>query len=147
MPQKTCFVTVGATASFEALVRAIYQPHFLHALAEHGYTDLTIQCGKGGKELCDMLLAEAKDHGPYGIGVATFEFTQNMMQEMRVAKAEGGREEGVVLCHAGTLISMKSWRYVEVLNACRNWFSPRCDTRWRARDCRSKPNATRQSPS
>jgi beta-1,4-N-acetylglucosaminyltransferase len=101
MPCKTCFVTVGATASFDALIRALYDPQFLHALAETGYTDLTIQCGKGGKELCDRLLAEAREQGRYGISVAAFEFTQDMMQEMRVAKAEGGREEGVVLCHAG----------------------------------------------
>jgi beta-1,4-N-acetylglucosaminyltransferase len=105
MSRKTCFVTVGATASFEALIRAIYEPHFLHTLAEHGYTDLTIQCGKGGEQLCDLLLVKAKGQGPYGIRVVAFEFTQNMMLEMRVAKAEGEREEGVVLCHAGTLMA------------------------------------------
>jgi beta-1,4-N-acetylglucosaminyltransferase len=107
MPCKTCFVTVGATASFDTLIRAIYNPQFLHALAETGYTDLTIQCGKGGKHLCDSLLAEAREQGQYGISVAAFEFTQDMIQEMRVAKAEEGREEGIVLCHAGRIASIQ----------------------------------------
>jgi beta-1,4-N-acetylglucosaminyltransferase len=101
MPPKAIFITVGATASFDALIRAALQPGFLRTLSRTGYSELFIQYGKGGKELFDKYLAEAQEHGPYEISVAAFEFTQNMMQSMRVAKAENGREEGLVLCHAG----------------------------------------------
>ncbi|KAF2426472.1 family 28 putative glycosyltransferase [Tothia fuscella] len=102
MPSKAIFITVGATASFDALIQAVLQSTFLHTLARMGYSELFIQYGQGGKELFNRLLEEAQEHGPYGIAVEAFEFTQNMMQSMRVAKAERGREEGVVLCHAGT---------------------------------------------
>lgn len=102
MSRKACFITVGATASFDSLIQAALQPAFLGALAITGYTELAIQYGKGGKELFNRYLEEAKEQGPYGINVIAFEFTQNMMQEMRIATAEEGREEGVVLCHAGT---------------------------------------------
>jgi beta-1,4-N-acetylglucosaminyltransferase len=101
MPRKACFVTVGATASFEALIRAVYDPQFLRSLADTGYTKLVVQCGKGGTKLCDALLSEALKHASFGITVSSFEFTQHMMQDMRIAKAEDGRDEGVVLCHAG----------------------------------------------
>jgi len=99
---KACFVTIGATASFDALIEAVLQPSFLHALKAKGYTNLIVQHGTAGKELFNGLVKAAKEHGPYGIAVEGFEFTNDMTKEMRVAKAENGREEGAVLCHAGT---------------------------------------------
>jgi len=102
MPTKACFVTIGATSSFDALIKAVLRPSFLHALKAAGYTNLTVQYGQGGKELFERLIVESQEHGPYGIVVEGFEFTNQMMNEMRVAKPEDGRAEGVVLCHAGT---------------------------------------------
>jgi beta-1,4-N-acetylglucosaminyltransferase len=101
MPTKACFVTIGATSSFDALIKAVLRPSFLHALKAAGYTNLTLQYGQGGKELFERLIVESQEHGPYGIVVEGFEFTNQMMNEMRIAKPEDGRAEGVVLCHAG----------------------------------------------
>jgi beta-1,4-N-acetylglucosaminyltransferase len=100
---KIIFVTIGATASFDALIRATLQPTFLHTLTDNGYTKLIIQFGRGGDVLFQSLCMEAQSQGPYGLSVEGFEFTDDMMEEMRVVKKEEeGREEGVVLCHAGT---------------------------------------------
>jgi len=99
---KTIFVTIGATASFDALIKAILQPSFLQALKQTSYTSLLVQYGRGEKELFEKLVEKAQKEGPYGLTVEGFEFTQDMTREMRVAKAGEGREEGVVLCHAGT---------------------------------------------
>jgi beta-1,4-N-acetylglucosaminyltransferase len=101
-PTKVIFVTIGATASFDALIRATLQPSFFHALTDNGYTKLIIQFGRGGSDLFRELCTSAQSQGPYGLSVEGFEFTNDMMSEMRVAKAEKGNEEGVVLCHAGT---------------------------------------------
>jgi beta-1,4-N-acetylglucosaminyltransferase len=98
---KTIFCTIGATASFDALIRATLAPTFLHTLEQHAYTKLIIQFGRGGADLFKTLCTEAQSQGPYGLVVEGFEFTDDMMGEMRVVKGEGGREEGVVLCHAG----------------------------------------------
>jgi beta-1,4-N-acetylglucosaminyltransferase len=100
-PAKIVFVTIGATAAFDALIQAILQPTFLRALKATAYTKLIVQYGRGGKELFEKLVHEAEEQGPYGLTVEGFEFTQDMTREMRAAKAENGREEGVVLCHAG----------------------------------------------
>lgn len=104
-PQKTIFVTVGATASFDALIRATLDPSFLRTLADNGYTQLIIQFGTGGAKLFRTLCKEAQSQGPYGLTVEGFDLTDDMMGEMRVVQksTKGGRErvEGVVLCHAG----------------------------------------------
>jgi len=100
-PPKIIFVTIGATASFDALIRAALHPAFLHTLSKTGYTKLIIQFGRGGDALFRSLCMEAQSQGPYGLSVEGLEFTDDMMDEMRVAKKENGREEGVVLCHAG----------------------------------------------
>ena len=104
MAPKACFVTIGATAAFDALIKAVLDPSFLRALQNHGYTYLVVQFGKDGQELFESLVKKATESGSYGLRVDGFAFTQNMMQEMRIAKAEDGREEGVVLCHAGEII-------------------------------------------
>lgn len=48
---KTCFVTVGATAAFPALIEAVLSPSFFTALEKHNYTHLLIQHSKEGKSL------------------------------------------------------------------------------------------------
>ncbi|TID16472.1 glycosyltransferase family 1 protein [Venturia nashicola] len=103
---KVCFVTIGATASFPSLIRAVLSPSFLHAASSHDYTKLIIQFGRGGDSLFKELCMKAQKEGPYGLTVEGFDLTNDMMGEMRVVKAsarEGRqREEGIVLCHAGT---------------------------------------------
>jgi beta-1,4-N-acetylglucosaminyltransferase len=46
---KTCFVTVGATAPFDELIKAILEPKFLKALHDADYTELLVQHGYEGQ--------------------------------------------------------------------------------------------------
>jgi len=116
-PRKLCFVTIGATASFDALIRACLAPAFLATLAELGYTDLLLQYGKTGELILDELcprtrsgLAEGEGEGGprnvNGVEIAGFDFSaEGLAVPMRAAKGlEGAQqsvEEGVVLSHAG----------------------------------------------
>ncbi|KAI9788416.1 MAG: N-acetylglucosaminyldiphosphodolichol N-acetylglucosaminyltransferase catalytic subunit alg13 [Peltula sp. TS41687] len=43
--KKTCFVTIGATARFDGLIKAVLSRAFLQSLAELHYTDLLVQYG------------------------------------------------------------------------------------------------------
>jgi len=101
MAEKFCFITVGATASFDALIRAVFEPTFLQALRDLGYTNLLVQFGKDGKELFRTLAEAAGRSGTYGLKIQGFDFTSKMRETMRIAKGELGRKDGVVLCHAG----------------------------------------------
>ena len=106
-PKKLCFVTIGATADFQALILATIQPSFLKALKAAGYTDLRIQYGKGGKSLLDEAFGST-DEGRrlvQGIRIEGFDFKPSgLMGDM--VEARGGRDnqdpEGVVISHAGT---------------------------------------------
>ncbi|QDS67885.1 hypothetical protein FKW77_008062 [Venturia effusa] len=104
--EKALFTTIGATASFPSLIKAVLAPCFLRAASSHGYTKLVIQFGRGGEALFKESCVKAQRDGPYGLTVEGFDLTDDMMGEMRVVKASNreGRErqEGVVLCHAGT---------------------------------------------
>jgi beta-1,4-N-acetylglucosaminyltransferase len=103
--ERFCFVTVGATAAFDALVRSVLQPSFLRALAKQGYTNLLIQFGKDGKDLFTGLAEVAGKSGTYALKVQGFDLTSKLRETMRITKGEAGRLEGVVVCHAGTLLS------------------------------------------
>jgi beta-1,4-N-acetylglucosaminyltransferase len=104
---KVCFVTIGATASFDKLLRAVLEHSFLTALQNAEYTDLIIQYGKEeGKAIYDAFVA-AKGHlvrRNMGIDITGFDFkTSGLGQEMRMAKgdAKSGSKEGLVISHAG----------------------------------------------
>lgn len=101
--QKVLFTTIGATASFPSLIKAVLTPSFLRAASNHGYTKLIIQFGQGGEELFKESCVKAQKEGPYGLTVEGFDLTDDMMVEMRVVKAGRERDEGVVLCHAGMI--------------------------------------------
>lgn len=106
MSQKTCFVTVGATASFAALVEATLKPDFVKALQELGYTDLLVQYGEGGKELYDKAVQQSK--GASKVKISGFDLDKGGLgRYMRQAKAVGASNkdanEGVVISHAGML--------------------------------------------
>lgn len=114
-PHKLCFVTIGATASFDALIRTCLAPAFLATLAELGYTDLLLQYGKTGERILDELCppkqpatAESESGGLRNVGgveIAGFDFSaEGLAVPMRAAKGlEGGQQsvEGVVVSHAG----------------------------------------------
>lgn len=104
MSQKTCFLTIGATASFSALVEAALKPDFVSALEAQGYTDLLVQYGEGGKEIYDKALQQSK--GASKLKVSGFDLDKSGLgRYMRQAKAVGASNkdssEGVVISHAG----------------------------------------------
>jgi len=106
-PTKVCFVTVGATASFDALIQACFQPDFIEALAATGYTDLLVQYGRDGRNLFEDLSSRQELNGIVSRG---FDFnSKGLGDEMRAAKGtkEKGKEaaEGVAISHAGKLCS------------------------------------------
>lgn len=103
MPSKTCFVTIGATASFSGLVRGVLQHDFLEALEKQGYTDLLVQYGKDGQELFDSCITAAKnsESGSF-LRIAGFTIDKaGLAKYMKQAKGGNGNQEGVVISHAG----------------------------------------------
>ncbi|GAB1737399.1 hypothetical protein NU219Hw_g1544t1 [Hortaea werneckii] len=103
---KTCFVTIGATASFAALIRSALSPDTLSALSKLGYTDLVVQYGQDGKELFEGAMQQVKTKGDSSpVNVTGFDLDQaGLGKYMRQAKGGGSRggQEGVVVSHAGS---------------------------------------------
>lgn len=106
MVQKVCFVTIGATATFDELLRAVLNETFFQVLKALGYTRLLLQYGKNGPKIlkeCNISLGSGQAN-EYGIEVTGFDFnTRGLGQEMWSTKAaaEEDRAEGVVISHAG----------------------------------------------
>ena len=124
-PEKICLATVGATAPFNALVRAALTPQFLSSLSTHSYTTLVIQYGQLGSQHFSELVSELKDEEKQGIQIYGFDFGRgaswsNLLRAMKgdhtgwvmAGSEEKGkeklsrrRERGVVVSHAGTYLS------------------------------------------
>lgn len=103
-PRKLCFVTIGATAAFDSLIRAALSPDFLQRLQASGYTDLLLQYGKDGHVILEDFRSRfgSRSEQEFGINVTGFGFNKKGLgSEMRAAKGEGDRLEGVVISHAG----------------------------------------------
>ena len=105
--RKTCFVTIGATAAFNSLLKAALEPSFIQALHDAKYTDLLLQYGSDGKAIFDKGVSEHGDDYKQRLGVqlSGFDFKKaGLAVEMRLAKGANrlGNEEGVVISHAGT---------------------------------------------
>lgn len=104
-PQKVCFVTVGATASFDSLIKATLSPPFLEALKTYHYTELRLQHGKDGQKILEHFKEDysSSSEGVQDLLVSGFDFNrQGLGSEMRAAKGENNGVEGVVISHAGT---------------------------------------------
>ncbi|KAK4539139.1 hypothetical protein LTR36_001451 [Oleoguttula mirabilis] len=103
---KTCFVTIGATASFTSLIQAALSAPFLSALQNHGYTDLLLQYGEDGKGFFDGCMQQAQATvSSSGLKVSGFALDKaGLGKYMRQAKGLGakGAQEGVVISHAGS---------------------------------------------
>jgi beta-1,4-N-acetylglucosaminyltransferase len=101
-------VTVGATASFRALIDAVTSKEFLETFLDLGYTHLIIQCGPdfeyamanklSGNEV-EVLQQEHK------LVVTLFGFNAyGLGKEMKGCKMRPGKSrEGIVITHAGKL--------------------------------------------
>ncbi|KAH9825836.1 glycosyltransferase family 1 protein [Teratosphaeria destructans] len=96
MSPKTCFVTVGATASFPSLIHAVLHPSFLRALQSHAYTALTIQYGADGHETYQAALTHASSP-PHDLTITAFDLDHAGLQKYISAS-----RSGVVISHAGS---------------------------------------------
>ncbi|OJJ82905.1 N-acetylglucosaminyldiphosphodolichol N-acetylglucosaminyltransferase catalytic subunit ALG13 [Aspergillus glaucus CBS 516.65] len=106
---KLCFVTVGATASFELLLQYVFNKTFLSALKQHGYTHLLVQYGKDGQAICENFTKNNPEgsEARHGIEIAGFDFNQaGLGEEMRLAQAnaEFDQEGGMIISHAGSIL-------------------------------------------
>jgi beta-1,4-N-acetylglucosaminyltransferase len=105
-PRKVCFVTIGATASFSSLIRAVVSPSFYHSLEQNSYTDLIVQYGADGDELFQSLVQEIdSSKGESCVNVTGFALdTNGLGQYMNLAKTGGDDAgvEGLVVSHAGS---------------------------------------------
>ncbi|KAJ5482844.1 UDP-N-acetylglucosamine transferase subunit alg13 [Penicillium diatomitis] len=105
MAVKLCFVTVGATASFEGLIRAVLQDSFVAELERHGFTRLLIQHGKGGQELFDAYRAEYENgQKRHGLEVGGFDLCPDMTPYVSMVRKDEAnfQELGMMISHAGT---------------------------------------------
>ncbi|KAK5075164.1 N-acetylglucosaminyldiphosphodolichol N-acetylglucosaminyltransferase catalytic subunit alg13 [Lithohypha guttulata] len=104
---KRCFVTVGATASFTSLIRAVLEPAFLETLHAQKYTELRIQYGKDGKKIFEDYIWVLPDDlkQKVQIEITGFDFRKDgLREEMLAARKGGGQQgaEGCVISHAGS---------------------------------------------
>ncbi len=95
---KVCFVTIGATAAFDALIRACFEPDFLKELSKQGYECLQVQYGRDGNALFDQLVAQVPNREELGLVFEGFDFDADGLTDYFVNVRES---EGVVISHAG----------------------------------------------
>ncbi|KAL1303795.1 hypothetical protein AAFC00_000259 [Neodothiora populina] len=103
--RKVCFVTVGATASFAPLIRAVVSCSFFAALIKLHYTHLIVQYGADGEAMFQDCLKAARASGDSAAlqvsGIALDK--RGLGEYMGLAKTGGeGGAEGVVVSHAGS---------------------------------------------
>lgn len=105
-PIKLCFVTIGATADFDALINAVLDPLFLECLSVAHYTHLRIQYGKmSSKHVFDVLDQSSNDkESTNGILVTGFDFkSDGLSADMSEARGDtDGFAQGCVISHAGS---------------------------------------------
>ncbi|KAJ5345003.1 hypothetical protein N7452_003007 [Penicillium brevicompactum] len=99
---KLCFVTVGATASFEALLEQVLTSEFLETLADRDYTHLLLQYGKDGEKIYNNFLQSGVSH--HGLTLGGFDFKPSIEPEMVMTteREKPQQERGLVICHAGS---------------------------------------------
>ncbi|KAF4181370.1 hypothetical protein CNMCM7927_000678 [Aspergillus lentulus] len=87
---KVCFVTVGATASFEELVRAALDPSFVTALEKNGYSHLLVQYGKNAAIYDNFLKQYPPERRPWRrIDIGGFSFHEHGLGgEFALAQAD-----------------------------------------------------------
>lgn len=102
---KRCFVTIGATAPFNSLVKTVLEPPFLQALHNAGYGDLRIQYGDEGQQVFDQKIGNRKASikEKLGISVSGFGFDKNGLNgELKAVKGASEADDGAVISHAGS---------------------------------------------
>ncbi|KAF2404049.1 family 28 putative glycosyltransferase [Trichodelitschia bisporula] len=102
--ERRCFVTIGATAQFDDLVRAVLNPAFLCALQKSGFTSLRVQYGNSN-DVFTKLLAQANEDlvDELKLDVVGFAFKESLKDDMLMARQKPEwRADGVVITHAGS---------------------------------------------
>ncbi|KAL2198211.1 glycosyltransferase family 1 protein [Corynascus similis CBS 632.67] len=101
-PGRRCFVTVGATAGFRALLDEVSTSGFCLCLAEHGYTTLEVQCGPDEVAFAERV-ARLSDDDKHGVTIRSFGYTGNMQAHILDCRGQAGvRPAGCVISHGGT---------------------------------------------
>ncbi|AEO64554.1 glycosyltransferase family 1 protein [Thermothielavioides terrestris NRRL 8126] len=99
---RRCFVTVGATASFRALLDEVSTPEFLRCLADHGFTVLEAQCGPDLAAFQDRV-ASLTELGRHGVEIRCFDYTGDLVSHIEACRGEANvRRAGCVISHGGT---------------------------------------------
>jgi len=107
-PTKLCFVTIGATASFSALIQAVLDHAFLYALVAHGYTDMLVQYGQDGEPFFDEGVQCLEAAGGnniiklHGFAIDRTGVARHMRRAQACDTSSPPSVEGVVLSHAGS---------------------------------------------
>ena len=102
---KRCFVTIGATAPFNSLVKIVLEPPFLQALHDAKYKHLRVQYGDEGQQIFDQKIGNRRVsiEQKLGISVSGFSFNKvGLHDELRAVKGTSQAEEGIVISHAGS---------------------------------------------
>ncbi|KAG7413644.1 glycosyltransferase family 28 C-terminal domain-containing protein [Fusarium sp. MPI-SDFR-AT-0072] len=108
---RVCLVTVGATTGFGKLVESVLQPSFWQYMNSQRFTQLRVQCGPD-LVWASKQLADRKDNIPSGLCIDLFASKKNLMkEEMYLCKdADGKRQLGLVISHAGTGTILDAWK-------------------------------------
>ncbi|KAI1621143.1 beta-1,4-N-acetylglucosaminyltransferase [Exophiala viscosa] len=103
--KKRCFVTIGATAPFNSLIKAVLADEFIQALQQAGYTELRVQYGDHEGEA----VFRQRTDDPNSLLVKTgflitgFGFDKTgLREEIAVVKGRSAADEGMVISHAGS---------------------------------------------
>jgi beta-1,4-N-acetylglucosaminyltransferase len=111
-PERVCFVTVGATATFDALIEAVLSKPFVTELLETDFTHLIVQYGKDNLPLFDRLRLQIPADIRSKLKICGFDFkteglTDDMIRTRKMFDRRNTtvlkREEGLVVSHAGTI--------------------------------------------
>jgi len=104
---KSCFVTVGATAPFDELIKAILEPKFLKALHDADYTELLVQHGYEDQgNLFNRLIGQSNVSEfckSSKLKVSGFGFDKDGLGKYLRDAKDGG---GAVMSHAGQFQSI-----------------------------------------
>lgn len=116
VPTKVCFVTVGATASFEKLLREVLSERFVSKLKDTGFTHLVVQYGKDGQKLWEEFILNIPNPPVPGPGVDAnnmpeekelllngFDFQEDLDDciSLVMEKPADNQVLGLMICHAG----------------------------------------------
>jgi len=97
-------VTIGATAPFNSLIKAVLADDFIKALQQAGYTELRVQYGDHEGEAIfrqrtddpNSLLVKK------GFLITGFGFNKTgLREEIAAVKGRSAADEGMVISHAG----------------------------------------------